>query len=175
LNSKPRLPRAFRLFLALWPDDAVRHAIGEHARAWSLPSDCVRYGPLDWHVTLHFLGSVPTERVPEIAAGVDVPLEPFELALDQPLMWPRGLAVVIASQVPPALKVLHDRLGHALRDMEQAVELRPYRPHLTLARRADGAVRPRAAAPVVWPVRSFALVVSTGRTDHRYEVLRIYG
>lgn len=175
MSVKPRLPRTFRLFLALWPDDALRQAIAEHARGWSLPSDCVRYGPQDWHVTLHFLGSVPTGQVADIAAGMDVPLEPFELALDQPLMWPRGLAVVGAMQVPPALKVLHKRLAEALRALEQAVELRPYRPHLTLARRADGAVRPTAPVAVLWPVRSFALVVSTGRTDHRYEILRTYG
>lgn len=173
--AKARLPRTFRLFLALWPDDEIRHAIGEHASGWSLPSGSVRYGPADWHVTLHFLGSVASDRVPDIAVGMDVPLEPFELTLDRPLLWPRGLAVVAASQVPTALKDLHDRLGQALQILQQPVEPRAYRPHLTLARRADGAIRPTAPVAVVWPVRSFALVVSTGRTDHRYEVLRTYG
>lgn len=173
-SASSSIARTHRLFLALWPDDAVRRGVHEHARAWAMPPGSGRYGPADWHVTLHFLGSVLTQRVPEIAAGVDVPLEPFELVLDQPLIWPRGLAVLCASEVPQALKSLHDRLGRALRGVHQTVELRPHRPHLTLARRADAAIPPMAPVLVVWPVRSLVLVVSTCQTDHRFEVLREY-
>jgi 2'-5' RNA ligase len=173
--TPPAKPRAHRLFLAIWPDDPVRQAVAEHADAWSLPAGCLRYGPADWHVTLHFLGRVETERVPDIAAAVDVPTEPFRMVLDQPLLWPGGLAVVGASEMPQALKALHDRLAQALRGVNHAVESRPYRPHLTLARRAFGARRPRAPVPVQWPVRGFALVVSTGKADQRYALLRTYG
>lgn len=164
--------RSHRLFLALWPDEAIRRAVDDHSGAWTMPPGCLRYAPSDWHVTLHFLGSVTAQRVPDIAAAVDMPLEPFVLVLDQPRIWPRGLAVVCASAVPQALMSLHDRLSHALRGVDQSVEARPYRPHLTLARRAVGAIRPTAPAPVPWPVDSFALVVSTGKTDHRYSVLQ---
>ncbi len=173
-SGKPVVPRTQRLFLALWPDHAAKGKIAEHARRWVLPSGCVPYAPVDWHVTLHFIGNVFAERVPDIAAGVGVPLEPFELVLDQPQLWPQGLAVLCASEVPAALQALHDRLGRALRGLNQAVDGRPYQPHLTLARRADAAIPPSACAPIVWSVRSFALVVSTGRTDQRYEVLRQY-
>jgi len=167
-------PPTHTLFLALWPDDTVRCRIREHADRWVFPSGSVRYGPPDWHVTLHFLGRVPAERVPDLAVNIDVPREPFELVLDRPTIWPRGLAVVSASTTPRALKSLHARLGEALLGMEQAVETRPYRPHLTLARRAEAAVMPDPPVPVVWPVSGFVLVVSTGRPDHRYEVLREY-
>jgi len=167
-------PPSHRLFLALWPDDTVRCRVREHAQGWFIPPGSVRYGPPDWHVTLHFLGKVLAERVPDIAAGIDVPREPFELVLDQPRIWPRGLAVIGASTIPQALKSLHARVGEALLGLDQAVETRPYRPHLTLARRAEAAVKPDAPVPVAWPVSGFVLVVSTGRADHRYEVLREY-
>lgn len=173
-SADPRLPRRLRLFLALWPDEAVRRNVDEHLRGWTLPAGSLRYGPDDWHVTLHFLGSVAMQRAREIADGLAVPVESFELVLDQPRLWPRGLAVVGASKVPAALTSLQARLGDALRRMEHPVEDRPYRPHVTLARRAEAAARPRAPLPIVWPASRFVLVLSTGNTHSRYEVLREY-
>jgi 2'-5' RNA ligase len=81
----------------------VRGQIAEHARRWAFTWTSKLYAPADWHVTLHFLGNVPVERVPEIADGADVQVDPIELVLDRPEVWPGGLAVVCASEVPPAL------------------------------------------------------------------------
>ena len=169
------MPRTHRLFLALWPDDAIRQRIAEHSNSWTLPPGCVRYGPADWHVTLHFLGNVATDRIADVAAGVDVPVRRFELVLDRPQLWPRGLAVVCASAMAPGLQALHGRLGQALGELDQAVEPRPYRPHLTLARRAGAAILPIAPSRIAWPVHGYALVVSTGVPAQRYAVLRQYG
>ena len=91
-----------------------------------------------------------------------VPFQPFELVLDQPTRWPHGLAVLGAAEVPAPLQVLHDRLGDALRTLGLPVETRPYQPHVTLARRADAVVVPAMLTPVVWRVRRYVLVVSTG-------------
>ena len=110
------MPRTRRLFLALWPDEALRAQVDEHSRGWALPSGCLRYSPSDWHVTLHFIGNVPAARVPDISNGVDVALEPFELALDRPQLWARGLAVLCVSEVPAPLQALHDRLRRALEE-----------------------------------------------------------
>lgn len=170
-----RKPRSHRLFLALWPDEPVRRRVARHAKDWVLPADCLRYQPADWHVTLHFLGSVAAGHVPGIADGVDLAFEPFELVLDQPQLWPRGLAVLGASKTPTALRSMHTQLGEKLGALEQRVEARPYRPHLTLARRATGATLPTDSRPVAWRVRRYALVVSTGSVEQRYVVLREYG
>lgn len=134
----------------------------------------MRYAPADWHVTLHFIGDVEPDQVRNIAAGAHVPFQPFELVLDQPALWHHGLAVLCATDMPMPLQVLHAQLGQALQQLGLPVETRPYRPHLTLARRADAAVAPSAPAPVVWPVTGFALVVSTGCKDQRYQVIRPY-
>ena len=166
--------RSVRLFLALWPDAAVRASIAAHAAGWSLPRGCLKYRPDDWHVTLHYIGGLAIERIGTLADAVDQPMEPFELVLDEARPWPRGLAVLEASWVPAPLQDLHRRLGVALAGSGLPVEQRTYRPHVTLARRAEGALAPEGLAPVSWPARSFALVVSTGSRDHRYEVLREY-
>ena len=166
--------RNVRLFLALWPDAGVRAAMAAFAAAWSLPHGCLKYRPEDWHVTLHYIGAFAIERIGALADAVEQPMEPFDLLLDEPRLWPRGLAVLEASRVPAPLQDLHRRLGAALAESGVPVERRPYRPHVTLARRAAGAPVPAGLAPVSWPARSFALVVSTGSSDHRYEVLREY-
>lgn len=167
-------PPAVRLFLALWPDAAIRRRIAAHAGAWSLPADRGRMSPEDWHVTLHYIGSVAADRVPAVADALEVSCEPFELVLDRPTLWPRGLAVVEASTVPAALEALHGALAEALVAQELPVEQRRFRPHLTLARHAAAAVPPKDAAPIAWPAQGYALVVSTGRPAQRYAVLREY-
>ena len=173
-SGKPLVTRTQRLFLALWPDDRVREQLVAHASQWVWPTGCVRYRPADWHITLHFIGDVAADRVEGIAASADVPFQPFELVLAQPGLWPHGLAVLRATEVPVPLQALYDRLGQELRALDLAVETRPYQPHVTLARHADAAILPKASAPVVWSVPSFALVVSTGDKDQRYRVIRRY-
>lgn len=174
----PHTPRAAhpaqRIFLALWPDDGVRRRIAAHVQRWTFDARSRRYAPADWHVTLHFLGRVPASRVPEIADGVRLHVEPFALVLDRPQIWPAGLAVIGASQLPAPLRDLHLQLARVLQDLHQTVDTRTYRPHLTLARRAGNAIAPTEPSPVVWPVRSFALVASTGNVGARYALLRQY-
>ena len=168
-------PRSLRLFLAIWPGAEVRARIAEHAGSWSLPPGCLRYEPEDWHVTLHYIGEVAMERIAALADAVDLPREPVDLLLDKPQMWPRGLAVLGASRVPPTLQDLHRLLGGVLAGLDLPVETRTYRPHVTLARRAAAARLPDRSPAVAWRVRSFGLVVSTGRRERRYEVIREYG
>lgn len=163
-----------RLFLALWPEEEVRAQLTAHTRQWRWPAGCARYLPADWHVTLHFIGNVDTTQVEGIAAGADVPFQPFTLTLDQPQLWPHGLTVLCTTGVPQPLQALYDRLAQVLRGLGLAVETRPFLPHVTLARRAGAAAPPTACAPVIWWVRSFALVVSTGDRNQRYRVIRQY-
>src|SRR5690606_24307748 len=105
---------------------------------------------------------------------LQVPCAPFELVLDQPRLWPRGLAVVEATSVPAPLTALHDALAASLSRLDLPVEQRRFRPHLTLARHARSVTPPMAAAPIVWPAHGYTLVVSTGRPAQRYAVLREY-
>jgi 2'-5' RNA ligase len=173
-SQKPVVSHTQRLFLALWPDGPARHQLSLHARAWTWPPDCIQYLPDDWHVTLHFIGEVPSARVADIAANVALPFQAFEWVLDQPRLWPHGLAVLCANKVPAALQDLHDRLGDALCGLGLPVETRPYCPHVTLARRADTAVLPVVPPSVVWQISRYALVVSTGKRDGHYRTIREY-
>jgi len=174
-TSPPAASRSQRLFLALWPDDVVRRQLANHASQWTWSAGSVQYQPDDWHVTLHFIGQVAADQVDEVCSRVNVPLLPFELVLDQPTLWSQGLAVLCASAVPAPLIQLHAQLGRALQGLDLPVDTRPYLPHVTLARRAEGACAPSTCTPVRWGVRGYAMVVSTREREQRYRVLRVYG
>ncbi len=70
------LTRTQRLFLALWPDDSVRDQLAAHASQWTWPPVCVRYAPVNWHVTLNFIGNVSADQAADIAASANVPFQP---------------------------------------------------------------------------------------------------
>ncbi len=164
----------WRFFLALWPDAAARAALAEHALRWGWPDAARRYGDSDWHVTLQFLGALPQGRLAELRRGLAVGGRPFELSLDRAELWPRGLAVLTCSQVPPALQQLHDALAQALSGLGLQPETRHYLPHLTLARSASGALLPSAPPAIAWQVGGYALVRSTGDPRWRYDLLQQY-
>ncbi len=163
-----------RLFLALLPGPAVQGALQAHARAWHWPLDAQRYAPADWHVTLHFIGAAPRARLDELRAALDLPMTPFELRFGEPMLWPHGLAVLLPLAVPTALQALHDQLGVRLRRLGLRTDARAYRPHLTLARRAEQAMLPAPPA-WGWRVRGYVLMESIGQPEARYRVLQDYG
>ena len=171
----PPTPDSARLFLALCPDAHVKAALAAHARGWHWPVGAALYDPHDWHVTLHFIGSVPRQRLAELGAGLDVPAGPFELRFGQPARWSKGLALLLPVTVPEALQQLHERLGQALTRLGLPADARPYQPHITLARCAAQAVPPQTAPAFVWRVQGYALMESTGESGQRYRLLHSYG
>lgn len=168
-------PASARLFLALLPDTRARAALAQHVGHWRFLPDAVRYAPADWHATLHFIGPVARPRIDALRAGLQVPFTPLELRFGEPACWPNGLAVLCPTDAPDALLQLHARLGQALRNLDLKTDTRPYRAHVTLARKAHGAVLPPQLPGFVWHVASYALVESTGQVTQRYRVVQSYG
>jgi 2'-5' RNA ligase len=163
-----------RLFVALWPGAAVRRALV----AWCPPAQggtgAKPVASTQWHLTLHFLGNVARERVPALRDALGVPFAGFRLVFSRCESWPRGLLVAAPDAVPPALIELHGALATAITRFGLAVETRPFRPHITLARKHAGAVPPPAGATLAWDVDSYALVESRLRTGAGYSVLHDY-
>ncbi len=170
-----------RLFLALWPEPAVRSALAGLARE-RLPQVGRAVSAANLHLTLVFLGTVETsarERLERACA--EIAFAPFALTLSRLGCWARaGVAWSAPEHVPDALSDLVDRLRSAAAGAGIAVEARPFRAHVTLARRVAASAA-RAAAlrtehpPVHWEAREFVLARS--RTDARgarYEVLRAW-
>jgi 2'-5' RNA ligase len=167
-----------RLFVALDPPEAVRRrlaavqaslrtAAGRHAEdvRWVAPSRL--------HLTLHFLGSVPEERVGAIGAAV---LE--EAALSRPIRLeirgaggfptarrPRVVWAGVAGDLE-ALGALAAALGRRLTLLGLPADGRPFAPHLTLGRSREargaaglgGAIAAAAEGdPVAWRAEEVVL------------------
>ena len=172
-GSRPcKTPPSPRLFVALWPGPATRTKLADVRSCWTWAERTKPTPAPRLHLTLHFLGPVVADRVPALrsALAAATPVRGFELRIDRAALWPRGLAVLEPAQVPAALTRLHAELAEVLIDRGLTPETRPYRPHVTLARRATGAIPPPQSFGVRWPVRGFALVAS----DHGYTVLQRY-
>jgi len=167
-------PDTTRLFLALWPDEPVRHELRTWRDAWTWPRGAAPVRTDKLHVTLHFLGSQPVERLPELLDGFAVPFEPFTLQLGRAAVWHNGIAVLEPLAEPPALLSLHARLSRALLDLGLQPEARKYRPHVTMARRAPGAGLPQDGPAIDWHIDRYALVESRMGDGGGYTVLRDY-
>lgn len=158
-----------RLFTALWPTADLRSALLAERKRWTWPDGARPVDPAKLHITLHFLGSQPLERIPALRAALAGPVAPFVLRLDHAEVWPNGVALLAPTSLPAELIELHQVQAAALRALGLKVEHRRFRPHLTLARDARGAARPPATAPIDWPVREAVLVRSL--PDGRYQPL----
>jgi len=164
-------PDTSRLFLALWPEPGLRERLREARDRWSWPRAAAPVHTDKLHLTLHFLGSVPTARLPALLDGFSAPFAPFRLDLGRPTLWPHGIAVLEPYTESAELLALHARLRAALLALGLPPEARQYRPHVTMARRAAGAGMPADDPAIAWDVRGYALVESTGAG---YTVLRHY-
>jgi RNA 2',3'-cyclic 3'-phosphodiesterase len=162
-----------RLFTALWPDPVMRAAIATHQQAWAWPPRAAVVKPERLYLTLHFLGEVPAQRLSELVEGLHAPFQPFTLELRHSEVWPNGVAVLQPERVPDALALLHAVMGQAVAGLGVAVEARPYRPHVTLARRARGA-RP-AKAQLTWQVDAGYALVQSLPGAGGYNVLKRFG
>lgn len=164
-----------RLFLGLWPTPAVRERVLAHADAWQWPAAARRTPPERLHLTLHFLGNVPSPLLPALAQGLATDWPGCELLLDRAQVWPGGIAVLEAGTVPPELQRLHATLRDRLVALEVPVEARRYRPHVTLARKAAGARPADLREPLRWQAPpGYALVQSLGGGGG-YRTLQCFG
>jgi 2'-5' RNA ligase len=172
--ATPPLP-ALRLFLALGPPSDVAANLRAHSDAWTWSAGARRTRPERLHITLHFIGEVAAADVLPLQQALQVGWTGCELALDRCEVWPGGIAVLEASQVPPRLAALHEALGDRLRERGLPVEARRFRPHVTLARKAQGSRPPAGFAPLHWNAGPAYLLVQSLPGGQGYVPLQRFG
>ena len=147
-----------RWFFGLWPDPATARALAAQARPL-IPYGARPAHPLDLHLTLHFLGGLTPERVQAAHLAADaVWTQPFALRMDQAGSFPRARVLWCApSRAPATLFALVARLESALAAQGFAPEARPFRAHLTLARKFRGPATLDFGPPVDWAASEFVL------------------
>jgi 2'-5' RNA ligase len=180
-----------RLFFALWPDNFTRAAVagavapivreitgrGEAGAARPVPA-------ANYHFTLAFLGAVPhselerlcvvTGRCAEGYRGSG--LGPISVTVDTLEHWRKPQVLVATSATTtPAAAALAERLTRDLTAAGFAPDAKPFRPHLTLARKVTVPFAATALPPRVLTFHDFALVESQTRpAGSGYAVLRTF-
>jgi 2'-5' RNA ligase len=169
--TPPHGGRHERLFTALWPPPSLRAAIAQWQDGWAWPRQAARVKADRLHVTLHFLGDVPAARLPELVRALPVPFEPFALELGVAEVWPNGVAVLQPLATPARLRRLHAALGARIAGLGWPLDERPYRAHVTLARRAHGAKPPVQGPGLRWLVADGYVLVRSLPQGAGYEVI----
>ena len=151
-----------RLFFAIWPDEGAAAALRALSAELQSRAGGRAVPPDKIHLTLAFLGEVAADRADDLVKAADKVREaPFELVLDRVGGFRRArVAWAGASEPPPALLSAERTLREALRARGFELEERPFKPHVTLVRKADRTLAPAAIEAVAWPVREIALVSS---------------
>jgi len=165
-------PTLKRLFFALWPKDAERARCATIAAAHA--AGCHKVPSHNLHATLVFLGNVDAQRFQALSAIEPLKLKTeLQLSFDRIEFWKKPRIVCLtAGKADPELLQLVEQLQHAARELGIVLDERPYRPHVTLLRKAQ-ALDACDIPPVVWRTDTFCLVQSLS-TDHgvRYQVVK---
>jgi len=164
-----------RLFLALWPDDAVRAGLARWSRELHALCGGRPTRSENLHVTLAFLVGVEDARVAEVErAASEVVPKAVSLVLDQPGYWKHNrIAWAGASIAPPELETLVAELRGTLVKSQIGFDAKSFVSHVTLLRDAREPKGMPGLDPIPWKIDGFALVRSvTLPRGSRYEVLR---
>jgi 2'-5' RNA ligase len=187
-ESRPAREPTRRVFFALWPDEALRAAL-DHATHKAVRACGGRPVPVhNLHATLLFLGSIAESRLPDLgliaeAVATDMRREPgttAELVFNRIECWEKA-AVLVATTSESSSEghTLAGSLAEALRRETARIgidaDLKPFRAHITLARKVRRPGRSLSMHPVNWNLTGFALVESRTEPEGAvYRVLRAF-
>jgi RNA 2',3'-cyclic 3'-phosphodiesterase len=163
-----------RLFFALWPGEVECSALAALQRTLSEQRGRPTH-PLDFHITLAFLGAVTAERLVCVEQAADTVRAPgFALDIDQVGYWPHPRILWCGPRSTPAvlLQLVTD-LARALEACGFMPERRAFSTHVTLVREAHYLANFALAEPIPWHAQELVLAVSRrDREPPRYQVLR---
>jgi 2'-5' RNA ligase len=177
-----------RVFFALWPDETLRVALA-HATHKAVHACGGRPVPVhNLHATLLFLGSIAESRIPDLVAIAALAASSgrinheaaSELVFDRIECWPKSsLLVSTTSESTGAGHVvargLVDTLQRETTRIGFTPDPKPFRAHITLARKVGRPARSLSMRPVTWNLTELALVESRTEPEGAvYSVLQSF-
>lgn len=155
-----------RLFFALLPDKPARLAIEQHVAQLS-PEAGRKVTPDNWHITLHFLGEVPLDKIDVLGLDCDAISHPaFTLNIDRSSWWQKAATFWLGpSESPPPLLGLVRQLSSSAAKRKLTMEKRKYIPHVTLMRGVYDPPQGVIVRPFEWQAREFCLMQSENTSE----------
>jgi 2'-5' RNA ligase len=172
-----------RLFFALRPEPAERSAIASATQPVVQTLHTRQVHEADLHLTLCFLGDVPEARVATVQeVASDITAHHSRLSLTRLDCWERSRVLCLLPEQDDALRAVGElarSIDAAARGAGIAPDAKPFRPHVTVARKVPPAAsRARRwpeplAAPLPFTTDGFVLLQSAPEPDGpRYAILR---
>ncbi len=161
-----------RMFFALWPDAAIRQQCSEVIER--IPGNCVPVALKNIHATLLFLGRINQEQEAAItSAAATLPIPSLLLCFDRLSFWKKpGILCLTSRDFDQEVTTLSEQLAAIAKQYAVAVDERPFKPHITLARKVKQAEAVEIE-PIVWQTQAFCLVESCSTvTGVEYRVLK---
>ena len=129
-----------RLFIAVDLPDEIQKGLKEVQRDLRSLTETARWVVPEFHVTLKFLGEVPTKRLDNIhEALAGLSWKPFTIKVQGIGFFPgtRSPRVIWAGMEAPTMSGLAVELDARMERIGFEKERRAFRPHITLARARD--------------------------------------
>jgi 2'-5' RNA ligase len=183
-------PDRIRAFIALALEAALAAEVRKVQQSLNAPGGVVRWiDPQHLHLTLRFLGNVPTDRMDDLAAALRracARAVPFHLALEGAGCFPntknpRVVWIGIQGDLEP-LRKLQEQIARETKTFGDNSDERAFEPHLTIGRvKASGLEGRKAVQAIelvgvpnlgVWTVQNVLLLRSELSPDGaRYTTL----
>jgi RNA 2',3'-cyclic 3'-phosphodiesterase len=150
-----------RLFFAVFPDSETRSRLAAAAQALVLDTESRKVPSENYHMTLAFIGEVSAPLAAFEAVGAAQRIPAFTARFDGYEYWPAPSVVVArASSYPAPLEDLRRGLCADLAQCGVRLDDRPFRPHVTIARKVPQAPVLQAMSEIAWTAHSFQLARS---------------
>ncbi len=163
-----------RLFFALWPDEETRTALNNIAQQFNDEKFRLVKKP-NLHITLEFLGEVSEQDQQALIENAStINGDSFELVLTRIGWWQQpGILWIGTNQIPEELLKLFKSIKKLCKKRGLKTDKRPYKPHITIARKVKQVNIPTETFEFSWQVNSFVLVESVSTDDGAiYQVVK---
>lgn len=161
-------PSTQRMFFALWPGVSLQRELARIAKSMQVAFGGRTVDARNIHLTLAFLGSVPSARVDELLAiGASIRTARFILNLVETGCWKRSAVAWIAPDASPQpLEDLVIQLRQRLIESRFDTDDKPFVPHVTLLRKAKCRTQPvKQETLLEWRIEDFVLIRSDTLSD----------
>jgi len=162
---------AKRLFVGVFPSKEAQEQISAYQMKWQWPAGARLVVHDQLHITLAFLGSVDQQDEDRIRTVLQATsLKPTSIRLTEATTFRGGIAV-LRSDGNSELFALRESIRQKILSLGLAADTLPWKPHITLARAAEGCRPPRDPPSIEMGVKLFSLVYSRPDPAHSYEVI----
>ncbi|MDH5389364.1 MAG: RNA 2',3'-cyclic phosphodiesterase [Gammaproteobacteria bacterium] len=167
-----------RVFIALLPDAVVREkftALQQQLGREKLLGKAKAVDCNNLHMTLHFIGAISIEKLRALEVSLDsVRCKAFNFDVNTVGCFPKpGVFWLGMKNIPPELEELERQTATCVQQCIEGYQPIPYRPHITLFRKARLSLDKEILPEINWQVKSFALMESKSSSDGvQYHMLK---